>query len=162
MHETTLTYDEALVRRGVRCYWRRSLGPAYFAALVVVVASLGALLALGGGSWVVPVLGGTLVLALGFAAMLYAVHLRAALGRFRRMDAPLARFVADDERFAFSSTVGDASLKWSVVKELWRFDDLWLLLYREGGFNVLPLACLPPPMRDFLVRRVEAAGGRVR
>ncbi len=162
MHETTLTYNEVLVRRAVWCYWRRSLGPGYWVALAMVFSSFLVLQSQGTEAWIRIVLVAALAVALGFAALLFFVHYRASMGRFRRMDAPLARFIADDERFAFSSTVGAASLKWSVVKELWRFEDLWLLLYREGGFNVLPLACLPPPMRDFLVQRVEAVGGRVR
>ncbi len=35
MHETTLTYEEALVRRAVGCYWRRSLGIGYWVALAM-------------------------------------------------------------------------------------------------------------------------------
>jgi len=162
MHETTLIYDESLVRRAVRCYWRRSLGAGYWVALAMVVVSLGFLVTQETQTWILVTLTATTVLALGFAALSYIVHLRSSMGRFRRMDVPFAKLTVDDEIFAISSSMGEAKLKWNVIRELWKFDDLWLILYAQGGFNVLPVTCVPPPMREFIEARVTAAGGRVR
>ncbi|PKN46011.1 MAG: hypothetical protein CVU59_07320 [Deltaproteobacteria bacterium HGW-Deltaproteobacteria-17] len=162
MHETTLFYEETIVLKAVRRYWLRSLGVGYWLALLVVIASLGALLVQGTGGWVMVTLFSTTMLALCFAALFFLVHYRSSMGRFRRMDPPEARFVVDDETFAFSSSMGEAKLKWSVIRELWKFDDLWLILYAQGGFNVLPVDCVPSPMRDFIEARVTDAGGRVR
>jgi len=162
MYETTLIYDESIVRRAVWCYWRRSLGAGYWGALVLVLASFVVLQLQGPNDWVVIALAVTLAVALGFAALLYFVHHRASMARFRRLSPPSARFVADAETLAFSSSVGEVKLQWSVVKELWKFNDLWLILYDRSGFNVLPLSCMPDAMRDFVEERIRATGGRVR
>ncbi|MBU1412480.1 YcxB family protein [Myxococcota bacterium] len=162
MYETTLIYEESVVSRAVRCYWRRSLGVGYWIALLMVVVSLGVLLVQGTQAWILVTLTATTVLAVGFAALFFIVHYRSSLGRFRRMVPPEAKFAVDDETFAFTSSMGEAKLKWSVIRELWKFDDLWLILYAQGGFNVLPVAGVLKPMREFIEDRVKASGGKIR
>lgn len=162
MHETTLIYTETLVKRAVLRYWRRTLGVGYAIALLMVIVSFGALVVLDTDLWILAALGGTIVLAVGFSIVVYAVHYSSSMGRFRRMDVPAARFIADEDTFAFVSPIGEAKLQWSIIREVWRYKDLWLILYAQGGFNVIPIAGVTQDMRDFIEQRVAAAGGKLR
>ena len=60
-----------------------------------------------------------------------------------------------------SSDIGTTTLQWSVVKELWQFPTVWLLLYSKAQFSTLPLACLSPETQAYIVQCVRAAGGKV-
>lgn len=162
MHEADLTYTKSLVQRGVRCYWMRSLGIRYWVALLVVAVSAVFLSrAPNVATWVLTTLTVSVAVALVFPALLYAAHNRSSMGRFRRMEEPTARFIAEADTFTVSSSIGKAELKWSVVTAIWKCPDLWVIVYERSGFSVLPIASVPQTMRDFIEERVRNAGGKV-
>ncbi|MFO1413898.1 MAG: YcxB family protein [Burkholderiales bacterium] len=160
-HEATLVFSEALLRSAVVAFWRRSIGAGFAVALVVMTACLAFLLATGDRSWLVGALGTVLALALVFVVALYVVQYRGTMRRFRAMGRPTAVFRADDASFSIASDVGTGTYPWSVVRELWRFRDVWLLLYSPAQFSTLPVACLPSDLQAYVVQRVRAAGGKV-
>ena len=160
-HEATLIFSKALLRRAVFAFWRRSVGVGLLVALLVAALSLGVLVAQGQASWIVGVLAIVLGLGIAFATAVYIRHYRNSLRKFREMGAPQAAFRADESSFTMSSGIGTATLQWSVVKELWQFPDVWLLLYSKAQFSVLPLACLSPEIQAYIVQRVRASGGKV-
>ncbi len=57
--------------------------------------------------------------------------------------------------------MGTTTFNWSVVKELWKFKDCWLILYSKAQFNTLPLADIPQEMRTFVELKIRSAGGKV-
>ena len=160
-HEATLIYSEALLRQAVFAFWRRSVGVGFLAALLVAVLGLVVLVAQGMASWLVGTIAAVLVLGITFAAVVYVVHYRNSLRKFRQMDKPQATFRADESSFTMSSDIGTTTLQWSAVKELWQFPSVWLLLYSKAQFSTLPLACLSPETQAFVLQRVRAAGGKV-
>ncbi|HEX7093077.1 MAG TPA: YcxB family protein [Nitrospiraceae bacterium] len=160
-HEATLIYSEALLRQAVFAFWRRSVGVGFLAALLVAVLGLVVLVAQGMASWLVGTIAAVLVLGIGFAAAVYVVHYRNSLRKFRQMDKPQATFRADESSFTIVSDIGPSTLQWSAVKELWQFPSVWLLLYSKAQFTTLPLACLSPETRAYIVQRVRESGGKV-
>jgi hypothetical protein len=160
-HEATLIYSEALLRQAVFAFWRRSVGVGFLAALLVAVLGLVVLVAQGMASWLVGTIAAVLVLGIGFAAVVYVVHYRNSLRKFRQMDEPRATFRADESSFTMSSDIGTTTLQWSAVKELWQFPSVWLLLYSKSQFSTLPLACLSSETQAYIVQCVRAAGGKV-
>ncbi len=160
-YEATLIFTEPLVRKAVLAFWRRSVGVGFILALLVLALFLGFSLAQGDTSWVVGALGAVLFIGVAFAVATYFVHYRASLRKFRAMGSPQATFRADETSFTIISSIGTVTYDWSVVKELWRFPEVWLLLYSPAQFSTLPLACLPPPMQAFVLQHVQAAGGKV-
>ena len=60
-----------------------------------------------------------------------------------------------------ASAIGTTTFNWSTIKEIWQFDDFWLLLFSRAQFATLPTACLPAEMRDFIAEKVRSAGGKV-
>ncbi len=160
-YEATLIYSEPLVRQAVFAFWRRSIGIGYVLALIVTAFSLGFLIAQGNSSWLVGALATVLALGVAFVVLLYFVHYRNSLSKFREMDSPHANFRADEAAFTISSGIGATTLQWSAIKELWQFSGVWLFLYSKAQFSTLPLASLSPEMQAFILQRVQAAGGKI-
>ncbi len=77
------------------------------------------------------------------------------------MDKPQALFRAEASSFTMSSDIGTTTLQWSAVKELWQFQNVWLLLYSKAQFTTLPLACLSPETQAYIVQCIRDAGGKV-
>ena len=136
-------------------------GCGLFVAMALLAGSLVFLVGQGNRSWVVGAIGTVLVLALVFVAMVYFVHLRNTLGKFRAMGAPSATVEVGESSLAMSSGLGSASIGWSAVTELWQFESFWLLLFSKAQFVTLPLASIPVETQLFIVSRVKAAGAKV-
>ena len=160
-HEATLIYSTPLLRQAVFAFWRRSVGVGFFVALLIAALGLVVLMALGQASWLIGGLAVVLVLGIAFATVVYVVHYRNSLRKFRQMDNPQATFRAEESSFTMSSDIGTTTLQWSAVKELWQFPSVWLLLYSKSQFTTLPLACLPPETQAYIVQCIRAAGGKV-
>ena len=160
-HEATLIYSTTLLRQAVFAFWRRSVGAGFFVALLIAALGLVVLMALGQASWLIGGLAVVLVLGIAFATVVYVVHYRNSLRKFRQMDNPQATFRAEESSFTMSSDIGTTTLQWSAVKELWQFPSVWLLLYSKSQFTTLPLACLPPETQAYIVQCIRAAGGKV-
>ncbi|HSQ50498.1 MAG TPA: YcxB family protein [Nitrospiraceae bacterium] len=160
-HETTLIYSESLLRQAVFGFWRRSVGIGFFVALLIAALGLIVLVALGQSSWIIGGLAAVLVVGVAFAIVVYVVHYRRSLQKFRQMDKPQATFRADESSFTMSSDIGTTTLQWTAVKELWQFSNVWLLLYSKALFTTLPLACLSPETQAYIVQRIRESGGKV-
>ena len=160
-YETTLIYTEPLVRQAVFAFWRRSIGIGYLLALVVTAFSLGFLIAQGNTSWLIGALATVLALGIVFIVLLYFVHYRNSLSKFREMGSPHANFRAEEATFTISSDIGTTTLQWSAIRELWQFSGVWLFLYSKAQFSTLPLAGLSAEMQAFILQRVQAAGGKI-
>ena len=160
-HGTTLRYTEQLVAQAVRHYWRRTVGVGFLVAVALMIGFLIWLLVEGDRSWVVGLVAAVVLLGVLMPVAVYVVHYRNSLGKFREMSEPVAELVADQNGITMSSDRGSSSLKWELVKEVWRFDTLWLLLFSKAQFVTLPLADLPGPMQAFILERVKESGGRI-
>ena len=160
-HEATLIYSESLLRQAVFGFWHRSVGIGFFVALLIAALGLVVLVALGQSSWIIGGLATVLAVGLAFAIVVYVVHYRRSLHKFRQMNSPQATFCAEESSFTMVSDIGTTTLQWSAVKELWQFSNVWLLLYSKAQFTTLPLACLSPETQTYIVQCVRTAGGKV-
>lgn len=160
-YNITLEYTETLLRQAVFAFWRRTVGTGFFIATALLVGLLAFQLCSGDRSWQVGALGGFLVFGLGFALLVYVVHLRNTLAKFRAMGAPSATLILDDKSFSMSSGLGSVSLQWASVTEIWRYPSFCLLLFSKAQFVTLPLAFVPADAQAFILDRVSAAGGKL-
>ena len=87
---------------------------------------------------------------------------RQLLHNFRKLGGPPAPFRADSSGFTIASPVTTQTYAWSLVTEVWRFPDFWLLMFGRNNFITLPLDSLSAELRAFVLERVEAAGGKIR
>jgi hypothetical protein len=160
-YQATLAYTEPLVREAALAFWRRTVGVGFFIALALLLCTVSFLAWHGDRSWFVGALGSFLVFGLAFALLVYFVHLRNALARFRAMGEPVATLSLSEASFTLSSGLGSTSLQWSAVKEVWRYPSFWLLLFSKSQFVTVPLASVTAEAQAYLLSHVAAAGGKV-
>jgi Na+/melibiose symporter-like transporter len=157
----TLHYSEALLRSAAFAYARRFVFSAFGVALAVVTAAFVALVGSGDRSWLVGVLGTSVVMAVGVTIATFTVRLRDSLATLARMPSRTAELVADDDRLCVTSEIGSLSMPWADVREVWRYADFWILVFTRRRVATLPLATLNSEARAFIAERVRAGGGRV-
>ncbi len=158
--QTTLVYTEPLLRRAVRAYWLRSFGVGFLVALSITTISLISLLWTGDRSWWVGMLGAVLFFGVTIAVMVYVVHLRNSMAKFRAMGEPTATFAVDDETFTVASGIGSSTMRWSTVVAIQQYPEFWLMYFSKAQFITLPVECLPDAMRSFVLARLAAHGIR--
>ncbi len=159
--QTTLHYSEALVRKAIKTFWWRKTGWSFFIPMLLLCGFLCYELWQGNYNWWVGVLGAVLALAFATAAVLYVVHFRGAITRFRRMQKPEALFEMGEEKFRLSSDVGTTELVWSTITEVWRFPEFWLLFFSPAQFSTIPIVDLPQEAQELLLAKVTACGAKV-
>jgi hypothetical protein len=159
-YATQLQYTDALVRRAIAAYWRRTVGGLIY-VLPVCVAVLVGCWYRGFTPWWVFAFGVIVLAVSGLAVALFAVHYRSSMLRFRALGDQAVAFRVDDHSFTLEAPMGTTTFQWPVVKELWKFNDVWLLLYSKAQFNTLPLADISEDMRSFVESKIRAAGGKI-
>ena len=162
MPTVTLHYSEGLVRAAVQAFWWRTVGPGVLVVTAVLAVLLGIFLSHGDRTFWVGALGACLAFILAFLTMIYIVHYRGSLGRFRRMREPAATLEMGEERFLMASDAGRSERGWAAVTELWRFPDFWLLFFSPAQFVTLPTADLPEAAREFIVEKLSARRVKMR
>ena len=158
-YQTTLNYNESLIRKSVLSFWWRVAGLKFIAALCVIAASLGFFLYTGDKSWYVGAQATVLIIGIVFLVTLYWSHIHNGLSKFRAMGSPKASFSASDTSFTFESGAGSSTLPWSSVTEIWQFEQYWLMFFSKAQFVTLPLADLSPEFRASILERVRTSGG---
>jgi hypothetical protein len=153
MQPMTLRYSERLVRAAVRSFVLRAVGrEALMAAVCALVAAIAWLY--GERGWGFGFLCGMMTVALVLPVIVFAEHYRRSIGTFRRMRSKEATLTYDENTFTLSSDLRSSTLPWSSIKQVWRFDEFWLLLLSRAQFMTLPLDGLDESTRDWIVRTV--------
>lgn len=160
-YQFSFTYSKSLLREAVLRFWWHVLGWRFFIALGMVLWSFISLLIQGDTSWIFGVNACVLVLGIAFMTLLYSIHYRNMMSKFREMGSSQATFTASESTFTLSSEIGNTTLQWSAVTEIWPFPKFWLLFFSKAQFVTLPLIDLPLEVRDFILQKVKAAGGRI-
>ena len=161
-YEATLTYSETLVRQAVFSFWRRTVGVGIFVAMAILGAVLAGLILDGDRSWVAGALAVVIGCGLAFPALIYAVHFRQSMGKFRAMQSPVATLLAEEASLTLSSEAGKSTFRWSGVTEIWRFPQFWLMLFSRSQFITLPLNAIPADMQAFVLKQAASAGAKIR
>ena len=147
--------------QAVRLYWRRTTGVGLLVAVALMIVFLAWRLIDGDRSWLVGLVAAAVLLGVLMPVAVYVTHYRTSMGIFRNTTRPTARLVAEPDAITISSDRGSSALKWELVKEVWRFETMWLMLFSKAQFVILPLADIPEPMQAFILERVEASGGKI-
>lgn len=157
----TAQYSESLVRAAVTRFWLRSLGWRFAVTLFALGALTAHRVAIGDRSWWVGVLGAVVCFSLALGVLGWFAQRRRAMEALRDLEDGRATFTVREDRLIVRSKRAAAELPWNVIKQVWRYPDLWLLVYSPSGFSTLPLGGVPPEALAEIVTRVRKAGGRL-
>lgn len=161
MEPVTLKYSEKFIREAVRSYWLRTVGPVFPAVSLLLAAFIIYRAVNGDRSWFIGALGAVVVIGGSVMIASYFVHLSRSLARLRRMKKPEATLELGEERFKVASDVGASEIQWSLIKQLWRFEHAWLLLFSGNEFMTLPTDGLSEESKKFIVARVKETGAKI-
>lgn len=154
--DTIATYSEKTVRDSVRAFWWKKLGKELFwAAPVFIVGAI--MIYASPEKWYY---GAFLSVVCGIAMLAiftgYFVYLKRSLALFSEMGEEECAWSFDDEGFYVKSRIGETKLKWQALKEILKFEEFWLLVYKNGAYSTLPLAGISQECKDFVETSINA------
>ncbi|GAD03410.1 hypothetical protein AALB_3490 [Agarivorans albus MKT 106] len=77
------------------------------------------------------------------------------------MGKPEATLELESYRFRVASGAGSSEIEWSLIKQVWKFDGLWLLFFSAGEFMTLPTENISGENLEFILTRLEEVGAKV-
>jgi len=161
LFETTLIYSKPILHQALFSFWWRTVGFWFLLALGLMTIVFVFLVAQGDMSWRVGALGVVIFFGYVIPAGFYIIHYRNLMEKLSALGSPRAIFRVDESSFTFESEPGVSTLQWAAVKELWKFKNVWLLLFSRSNYSTLPLDCMSSEMQSFIVLRIQENGGRV-
>ena len=142
-------------------YWQRRLGYRY--ALELAIGSGLLVLATQGPYRWIEV---ALMVAVGVFAVLGAaiffIHWLRALAGLKALDPPSSTWILSEESIAQKSSLGESAIAWPSLLGVWRFPDLWILVWGKAVYSALPTAQLPRDARAMIERRAKETGAVVK
>ena len=156
-----LKYSGPLVVQAVRAYWLRGTGVGMLFSIVAIVSLLLWNLWRGDRSWSTGFFAAATLLVVVLPITVYIVHYRNSLAKFRALKSPVSEFSADDATFTMSSDQGAVTLQWTAIKEIWRYQSFWLLLFSKSQFVTFPLDGVPEDLKAFVLERAKTAGAKI-
>ncbi|MES2499928.1 MAG: YcxB family protein [Pseudomonadota bacterium] len=160
-YKLVLNYTEALIRQAVFHFWWRTVGITFFVVLFILSILFGFLLFVKVSDWQVWALGAVLIFSISFITLIYFVHYKRSIGKFRAMTAPEVSINISEEELSFSSSLGTQSIRWGTVSEVWVFKNMWLFLYSKAQFSTIPLNGIPEEAKDYMLSKIKSSGGKI-
>jgi len=142
-------------------YWQRRLGYRY--ALELAIGSGLLVLATQGPYRWIEV---ALMIAVGIFAVVGAAYffihwLRARQG-LAALDPPVSTWTLTEETIAQKSSLGESAIAWASLLGVWRFPDVWILVWGKDVYSTIPAAQLPADARALIERRARETGAVVK
>jgi len=141
-------------------YWQKRLGYRY--ALELAIGSGLLVLATQGPYRWIEI---ALMVAVGIfafvGAAIFFIHWYRALLGLRALDPPESTWTLTEDSIAQKSSLGESAIAWEALLDVWRFDNLWLLVWGKDVYSTIPIEQLPRTARAMIERRVTETGERV-
>ena len=161
METIKLEYSKLLIKRAIKAYWWRQVGPLFLAVTIFMIGFLIYRIVQGDRSWLVGLVGAIVLMAVVIMVASYVVHLKRSLSKLGGMGKPEATLELEDNRFRVSSGAGSSEVEWSLITKVWCFDEAWLLFFSAGEFMTLPIKNMSNENKDFILSKFEKAGAKV-
>ncbi len=158
--EVTVRYSPELIKLAVWKFWARSIGLGGFLAFAVACVAFVYFLMAGDRSWLLGFLGAIVGLGLIVGILSYFIYLNRSMEKFKRMEAPTAKFRFTDERIGIESNIGWTELSWKMIEKIWKYPTVWLVFIAKQGYVTLPTADLDEELRQFITLKVKESGGK--
>ena len=154
-HIVKLRYDEPLIRKAVSAFWWKSIGKKAVIGIPLSTVCAIYIVSRGNWFWTVIVLMSVLAIVSLLLVALYIAHKKHAVDKLHTMVEPTAEIRVDADSFSITSELEARELNWSVLPDLWKFDDFWLLFFAKADFVTLPLVSIPIEMRNFISEQIQ-------
>jgi hypothetical protein len=142
-------------------YWQRRLGFRY-ALELAIGAGLLVLATQGPYRW----LEVALMIAVGLFALVgaayFLIHWLRALQGLAALDPPESTWTLTEDAIAQKSSLGESAIAWPSLLGVWRFPDLWILVWGKDVYSTIPAANLPRDARALIERRARETGAVVK
>jgi hypothetical protein len=142
-------------------YWQRRLGYRYALELAIGTGLL-VLATQGPYRW----LEIALMIAVGVFALVGAayffIHWLRALQGLASLNPPVSTWTLTEEFIGQRSSLGESALAWPGLLGVWRFPDLWILVWGKDVYSSIPAAQLPREARAMIERRARETGAVVK
>ncbi len=157
----TVRYDRRSCWISALRYCQRRLGWRYAIELVIGAGLIG-LATQGPYRW--------LEIALWIAVSIFALlgaftlllHWRRALAGLAVLQPPESTWRLTEESIGQESSLGATAIAWESLGGLWKFEDVWLLIWGRDVYSTIPVAQFPRQARQFVERKVRESGGVIR
>jgi hypothetical protein len=142
-------------------YWQRRLGLRYVIELVIGIGLI-ALATQGPYRWLEIALWIAVSIFAVLGASILLIHWRRALMGLEILHPPESTWILSEERIGQRSSLGETAIAWEGLVQLWKFEDVWLLIWGRDVYSAIPVAQFPRQARQFVERRVRESGGLIR
>ncbi|WP_198147282.1 YcxB family protein [Gilvimarinus polysaccharolyticus] len=161
METIKLEYSKPLIKRSIKDYWWRQVGPLFLAVAIFMIGFLIYRIVQGDRSWLVGLVGAIVIMAVVIMVASYVVHLKRSLSKLGSMGKPEATLELEDNRFRISSGAGSSEVEWSLITKVWCFNETWLLFFSAGEFMTLPIKNISNENKKYILSKFEKAGAKV-
>ncbi|MCW5591308.1 MAG: YcxB family protein [Burkholderiales bacterium] len=142
-------------------YWQKRLGYRYALELAIGTGLL-VLATQGPYRWIEV----ALMVAVGIFAVLGAglffIHWYRARAGLAALTPPTSTWTLTEDGIIQASSLGESAIAWERLPEVWRFPELWLLIWGRDVYSTIPVAQMPREARQMIERRVKETGGVLR
>jgi hypothetical protein len=161
MKTIQLEYSKPLIKRAIKSYWWRQVGPLFLVVTIFMLAFLIYRILEGDRSWFVGLLGAGVAMAIAIMVASYIVHLKRSLTQLSKMGVPKATLELGEERFRITSSIGHSEILWSQITQVWCFKEVWLLFFSAGAFMTLPISNMSAESKDFIINKLQHSGAKI-
>jgi Mn2+/Fe2+ NRAMP family transporter len=161
-HDIVVTYDQSIINSAAKHFWMKSTSRHFLIGVAILAAAFALWFYGRSQNWLTATLIALSFIYLFIAIALFFVVRRRSMKIFREMESPTASWRFTQEGFSIHSDVGKSEFQWRILKKLWCFDDVWLLLYANQTYSTLPASKIPEETKAFIVQQVRLHGGEVR
>jgi hypothetical protein len=154
----TVRYTRGSCFRSALRYCQRRLGWRFAIELLIGIGLI-ALATQGPYRWLEIALWVVVSIFALLGAGTFLVHWLRALAGLKALSPPQSTWRLTEASIGQESNLGETAIAWDALAGLWKFDDVWLLIWGRDVYSTIPVAQFPREARQFMERKVRDTGG---
>lgn len=159
--EIETQYTQKLITEGALMYWKNTFAGTFLLSVVGVIVALALILVWDMKTWItLAFLCISVVGCLVFAAV-YFMFKQRSLATFKQMEVPVAKWKFTDKDVSVESYLGKSRFQWSMLKEIIKSENTWLLVYQNSAYSLFPVRDIPGDTLSLIENKVLEHGGKV-
>lgn len=133
------TVDKALIRKALHQFMLRRLGRLWIIIFVLLWIWFGYYAIQYRWDVLTNLFGGILISGSLLLMYIYHIRLKQSETLLSKMKEPFVRYHIDQSGITVSSELGESKMNWVVFEEIFKSQDLWLLIYAKSAYLTIPV-----------------------